>query len=346
MPLTQKELARRLGVSQMTVSRAMRDHPHVDEKVRATILRAARRFGYSLEANHAAEVLRRRARGEPSSTHILCAMVNIPQDANDDESFHGQILKGISEGARATGWEVVLPVCSLQDTPLVVARRQVDGVVRLLTQHRADQGNLELPLPWVSVLFDVKGADVVTVDNVEAGLKIGRHLCAQGHRRIAFIGPVAEISQQRLQGLRLALKEVGAALPSAHVALEANALSVPITVRLLDTLLAQTGSHPPKLPFTAIVAYNDYMAVSIWRHLRSLGVQVPRDVSVAGFDGAVPRGFRDVRVTTAAMPLERMGAEAVRLLEKRFAQPNARRQRLVLDTSLQAGETTAVARTP
>jgi len=287
MPVTQKELARRLGVSQMTVSRAMRNHPHVDEKVRATILRAAHRFGYSLEANHAAEVLRRRARGEPSSTHILCAMVNIPQDANDDESFHGQILKGISEGA-----------------------------------------------------------DVVTVDNVEAGLKVGRHLCALGHRHIAFIGPVAEIAQQRLQGLRLALKEVGAALPPAHVSLEANALGVPITVRLLDTLLAQSGRHPPRRPFTAIVACNDYMAVSVWRHLRDLGVQVPRDVSVAGFDGAVPRGFRDIRVTTAAIPLERMGAEAVRLLEKRFAQPHARRQRLVLDTTLQAGETTAVARTP
>ena len=76
--MTQKELADTLGVSQMTVSRALRRHPHVDERLRARILQAAARHGYSAEANHAAEVMRRRARGEEAV-----------DDGNEDERREG-----------------------------------------------------------------------------------------------------------------------------------------------------------------------------------------------------------------------------------------------------------------
>lgn len=270
-------------------------------------------------------------------------MIDIPQGDGDDESFQGRILKGVCERAQEINWEVVLPVRCRQRTPLVVARRQVDGVVRVLRQHEADAGHSELPVPWVSILFAVKGTDSVTVDNAAGAAAVGRHLCTLGHRRVAFVGPDTQIARERLAGLRQALGEVGAQIPDEWVCMQPHAGNVASTILLVDGLLERNRFSTSERPFTALVAYNDYMAVAAKYHLRARGLRVPEDVSVAGFDGALPRGFRGARVTTAAMPLERIGAEAVRLLEKRFLNPSARSRNLVLETELVTGETTAPA---
>lgn len=341
MVMTQKKLAALLKISQMTVSRALANHPHVDEKLRARILKVAGKRGYTREANHAAEVMRRRARGELQSNSILCAMINIPQDSNDDQSFPGRLLKGVCMAAKDLDLEVVLPVCSQGDIPLVVARKQVDGVVRLPSQDDMDENRLACPLPWVSLFFDVKHVDVVTIDNVAGSRTVGRHLAGLGHRRVAFIGPESAIARERLAGLRSALTEVGTEIPDDLVYLHRWAGGEESTKALLEELLT---AHPlvpgaARQPFTALVAYNDYMAVAAIRHLHAEGIRIPDDLSVAGFDGAVPRGFRDCRVTTALVPLETIGSEAVRLLSERLKNPKRPRQRLVLGAELSQGQT-------
>lgn len=340
MAMTQAELARRMNVSQMTISRALRNHPHVDEALRARIMEAAQRHGYSAEANYAAEVLRRRARGEADTNHVICAMMHFVMGANDDESFQGRVLNGICQRANELAWDVVLPFTHNRRTPLVVARKQVDGVIRLLSQDTIASGKTDLPVPWVSMLFDVKGADVVTVDNTAGAEMVGRHLCGLGHRKVAYVGPKSEMSSQRLAGLQQALGTVGATVPEEWIHLEEwGAGNEAATIALVDRLLAQAGG-PGRLPFTALVTYNDYMAVAALRHLHTLGIEVPRDLSIAGFDGALPRGFRGTKVTTATIPLEQLGAEAVGLLENRLSKPRLRPQRTVLDTKLVEGETT------
>jgi DNA-binding LacI/PurR family transcriptional regulator len=340
MVMSQKELADMLGVSQMTVSRALNNHPHVNEKVRARILETARQHGYSLEANHAAEMLRRRGRGEPATTHILCAMMHIPQEANDEESFQGRILKGISERSREINWEVVLPITSRHGIPLIVARKQVDGVLRLLRQHEADTAPTSLPIPWVSLLHDIPNHDVVTVDNLAGGRAIGAFLLEQRHRNAAYIGPDSRIGRQRLDGLRQAFRAAGSDLPDERVCLLPDAGNEITTRTLVESLLQKTGFSASHHPFTVLAAYNDYMAVAAMRCLTAKGIRVPDDLSLTGFDGAVPRGFRGARVTTVTIPLERMGVESVRLLERRFETPDAPPQRLVLETELLPGETT------
>lgn len=340
MVVTQKELAEMLGVSQMTVSRALRNHPHVDEKVRALVLETASRCGYSLEANHAAEMLRRRARGEPATNHVICAMMHLPQDSNDDESFQGRLLKGISQRSREINWEVVIPITTRLAIPLIVARKQVDGVIRVLSQEQADSGNTALPVPWVSALFDVPGVDVVTVDNRGGARSVGQYLTELGHRQIAFIGPDSAIARERLEGLRQALRAVGGDLPDERVCLKPYAGNENTTTELVDRLLEQTAFSRSRKSFTVLAAYNDYMAVAAMRRLVAKGIRVPEDLSLAGFDGATPRGFRGTQVTTATMPLERMGLEATRLLEHRLANPETAPQRLVLETELRPGQTT------
>ena len=110
-----------------------------------------------------------------------------------------------------------------------------------------------------------------------------------------------------------------------------------MTVRMTDQLLAIARNE---VGFTALMAYNDYMAAGVILRLRERGVRVPEDVSVVGFDNVRPAWYDGPDITTAAMPLEDLGAEAARLVYWRLAHPAAPRRRLALTAPFVPGETT------
>ncbi|MBI2192484.1 MAG: LacI family DNA-binding transcriptional regulator [Planctomycetes bacterium] len=340
MPITQKDLAKQFSVSQMTVSRALRGDQGVSKELRQSILSVAQEQGYTLESHHDARALRQRARGASRIHNVVCVMV-WEEEGGDEQSFHGKIHKGIRQAGRDLGIETVMSGV-VSELPLVVTRRQVDGVIRMIGDRDLENGPVGCPLPWVSLLYDMPGADLVTIDHVAASREVGRYLCSLGHRRIAFIGPDSLFARQRLEGIRAAARESDAEVPDAFVLLRNQAFGEEATTALLDEILspvgdlAQLGRH-----FTALVAYNDYMAVSVMRYLTRKGLHIPGDLSIAGFDGALPIGFRGPQVTTAVIPLEVLGADALRILDWRLANPSAPRRRLVLDTQFMPGETSA-----
>lgn len=343
MPLTQKELAKKFNVSQMTISRALRGDEGVTEQLKQSIVAFARERGYTLQTHHEARVLRQRARGQTRINNVFCAIVW--QGESDDElSFHGKIQRGIREASRELGTEILLSGHVLDELPLVVTRGQVDGVIRLPGDDDIAAGRVTCPLPWVSLLYDIPGVDLVGIDNRAGALEVGRHLCSLGHRRIGFIGPSSAFAFERLEGIRAACRESGAEPPLSL--LRRSGLGEESTTILLDELLQALGGELSDLHhhFTALVAYNDYMAVSALRYFSRRGLRVPEDLSIAGFDGALPLGFRQPQVTTAAIPLEDLGGDAVRLLAWRLAHPEAPRRRLFLETRLVPGETASFPR--
>jgi hypothetical protein len=97
-----------------------------------------------------------------------------------------------------------------------------------------------------------------------------------------------------------------------------------------------------KVGVTALMVYNDLFAAVVIRRLRERGVRVPEDISVVGFDNVRPAGYDGPALTTIAMPLEELGAEAARLLYWRKAHPDAPPRKLVLATSFVQGATTRV----
>ena len=335
MPITQKALAEELGVAQVTVSRALRQDRGVKESLRRRILNAAERYGYSIEVtNQAARLMRQRAAGVEAKTNIICVIVH---DDDDPAGFGGRILHGMNDEGQAMGSEIVMVTRCRHAFPLIVSRQQVDGAIRLF-------GDVELsrvvdmhPVPWVSVFYEVSGVDLVTVDNFGGARSVGRHLCALGHKRIAFIGPDTDLARDRLAGLRAAAQEAGAEVPDALVRIRKYVASEGPTRELLESFFC---SQPSPLPFTAIVAYNDYMAELTLQFLTKKGFRVPEDVSVAGFDGVVPSMYHERRrITSAAIPLEDVGAAAVRLLEWRLRSPDAPRQKVLIETTLVEGDT-------
>jgi LacI family transcriptional regulator len=157
---------------------------------------------------------------------------------------------------------------------------------------------------------------------------------------VAFIGPDTLVARERLTGLRTGLELTGG-------------VSTPDLVNLkrgrggqgpeaVDELLA--GETRPKVlrrRFTAIMAYNDWFAIHAIQRLRELGLRVPKDVSVVGFDNAAPVWYDGPKLTTCAVPLEELGAEAARLLYWRIEYPNAIGRKLILEVALVKGGTVA-----
>lgn len=338
MGITQKELARELGVAQVTVSRALRHDKGVTEGLRRRIMAAAARHGYSIDSsNQEARLMRQRAAGVEVKTNVILAMVF---DEDDSASFGGRILHGMNDEGEAMGTEIVMVTRCRDRLPLIISRRQVDGAIRLLGDIEVAKGITRPTVPWVSVLYDIPDVDLVTVDNFTGAREVGRHLCSLGHRRFAFIGPDTDLCRERLAGLRAAAAEAGAEVPEALVRIKPFAVDIPPTCEILDELI---GDHRP-LPFTALVGYNDYMADTALHYLRDRGLRIPGDLSIAGFDGVLPSRLHEQSViTTAAIPLEELGASAVRLLDWRLQSPGAPRRKVVLATQLVEGETSGPA---
>jgi LacI family transcriptional regulator len=240
------------------------------------------------------------------------------------------------------GSEIVVITRCRRDLPLIVARRQVDGAVRMLSDVDLAKGFARPPVPWVSILFDVPDVDVVATDDFGGAREVGRYLCGKGHQRIAFIGPEIALARQRLAGLRAAASEAGTDVPNDLVRLQPFVASEGPTRALLDTFI---GRRTDALPFTALVAYNDFMAAIAMQFLAARGLRIPEDVSVAGFDGLTPLPFRDSRrIASAAIPLTEIGAAAVRLLEWRLGAPNAPCRKVVIETTLVNGDTVGAPR--
>ncbi len=345
MATSQRRLAADLKLSQMTVCRALRGDSGVSLDVRCRVLRRARECGYPLAA--------RLRRNHMQLEHVVCSIVEI-QPGRDAGDFNARLLAGIEQGGREAGAELMhygsIPWRGGDqdglgnEWPRVVTRRQVDGVVHLFGGDLEHRPRYACPVPHVSIFFPIdEASDVATVDNMGGGRLIGDHLGKLGHRRVAFIGTITPLAEERLLGLRAGLNAHGGAIPDALVSV-AKHVGTPDTVDpLLDAILPPDCRAPADVRerFTAIAVYNDYMATEVIAQLGKRGLRVPEDVSVTGFDGVTPADYAGPALTSMTIPLEDLGREAARLLYWRLDFPTAPQRTLMLRTTLAAGKTAA-----
>lgn len=330
-----RRLAQLAGVNPMTVSRALRGREGVGDELRREILALARKHNYPLPAARTAE--------NPDLLRVMAAAVDLDMpDQQQETSFNRRLLAGMRLGTAECGTELAIYPIAEGVWPLVVDRRQVDGVVLPLGDDQMPHPPFPPPVPAVFVFSGPAEADVVTVENFDACSRLGAHLAELGHRRAAYVGPETDMSRKRLFGLRAGLETAGGGVPAECVRIDRYVMVADTTHALIEDLLRmlKPGDPGPR-GFTALAAYNDYIAQSAILQLRERGVRVPEDVSVVGFDKTPPvAGYDGPALTTAAMPIEDIGAEAVRMLYWRLTHPEAPRRRLSLVAPLFIGETT------
>ncbi|MEP7763835.1 LacI family DNA-binding transcriptional regulator [Sanguibacter sp. 25GB23B1] len=317
---TMWDVATRAGVSQATVSLVLNDAAgrRVGKTTRARVLEAVQDLGY--RTNAYARTLRSGESG----------MVGFISDEIATSPFAGKLLKGAQLHAWETG-QVILSIDTFNDTELEAAAidmlmsYRVRGVVYAAMYHRV----LDLPealagIPTVVVNARERSGLVHSVfpDEERAGYAATRHLLDSGHRHVAMINIQPEDSTLpagigRLAGYRRALAEAGIAYDPSLVRYGSGVVEDGLE---LTRDLMTTSSEPP----TAIFCGNDRTAWGAYRALEGLGLQVPDDCSIVGFDNQDTLApFLDPGLTTLELPYEQMARTALQLLLDPTGEPPA-----------------------
>jgi DNA-binding LacI/PurR family transcriptional regulator len=305
MPASIHDVARRAGVSVATVSRSYTVPDAVREATRSRVLQAAEELGY--QPNRAARGL---ITGRTGNVGVIVPDLGNPY-------FQG-VLKGAQARAREADYAVFVAdgqESATEEESLIGAMaKQVDGI--LLCSSRLDLETLASldPVPAVVLLNRrIDGLSTVTVDSADGMRQAMAHLAELGHERCAFLsGPRRSWSnQQRLRGLRAAANAAGAEI----VTIGPVAPQFDGGVDAAEQVLASG--------VTAVLAYNDLVAAGILSRLAALGVEVPAQLSVVGFDDIAVAAMLTPALTTVAAPTAQAGAAAVDALLSRLEQPTA-----------------------
>jgi LacI family transcriptional regulator len=307
---TLKEIAASLNLSVMAVSKALRDAPDISVATKSRVQNEARKCNYI--PNRAAQNLRLRKSG-------LIGIV-VPQI---NHTYYSQLVWGAERQAETSGLQVLLG-CSLdraeneiREVQKMIAR-QVEALLLVPAvrwQHRLATLEMMRASRIPTVLLDAYPAGAenfshvswVVCEDQHGGQLATEHLLELGHRDILFLaGPNGSSSSAgRFSGYQKALAAAGIAYSDARVYLADKDIE--------SGRKAMTQALSEKAPFTAVVAYNDSVAIGAAETLLQQGFRIPDDISIVGFgDGLLAAHFR-VPLTTVRMPQMEMGQAAVRL---------------------------------
>ena len=327
---TLAEIAREAGVSTPTVSKVLNGRADVAAGTRERVEELLHRHGY-----------RRRRSGSPSTQLLELVFHEL------ESSWAMEVIRGVENVVRGAGLSVVLSESSGRLTPGqswvdgVLARRPVGVVLVLSGLEPAQQAQLtsrDIPFVVIDPAGD-PGPDfpAVGATNWNGGLAATRHLLELGHRRIAVISGPGRMtcSRARTDGYRAALEQAGVAFDPELVREgdfhHRSGYTAGLELLRLD--------DPP----TAVFAGNDLQALGLYEAARELGLRIPEQLSVVGFDDLPLARWVGPPLTTVRQPLTEMAELATRMVIDlaRGKQPNA--PRVELATSLVVRSSTAPA---
>ena len=305
---TMKDVAERARVSVSTVSHVLNGTRKVSDETRGEVLAAVEELSY--RPNLLAKGLKTRR------TYTIGLL--IPDIQN---SFFTSVVRGVEDVALSRGYHLFL--CNTDEDPgrehgyiRELAKKRVDGLMVAPSARReSNVGRLRNEgVPFVLVDREVEGvdADVVGVDNRGGMRLIAEHLVGLGHRRIGMIsGPLDKASgYERHEGLREALADLGVGLKRS-------------LVRFGDFRTAGSREGAGELlnlpsPPTALVTANNQMTLGALLTVNEMGLRVPGDLSVVGFDDPEWAPLTGPPLTTLAQPTYEMGVRAARMLLDRI----------------------------
>jgi DNA-binding LacI/PurR family transcriptional regulator len=317
---TLNDVCRIADVSKATVSRVLNNHPKVKTRTREKILQVMQSLRYKPSA--AARNLSRR------KTDMIGLLL-----PDISAGFYATLVQGAERVARERGYHLVVCFSHAQTDEFnaglaLLNERRIDGLIALqpLAAREISEKLLASELPAVLMQKPAvrRRLPFVVMDNLNGGLEVTRHLIQCGYKKIlAVAGPDnSEDSQARLQGCVKAFAQSGLD-PAKLRVIHTDFTSLNGVPKVMEAL----GSSPKQRP-DAIFAFNDEIALGLWREMERHGMEVPGDIGLAGFDG-IERA-NDAGLTTFETPLLEMGQTAARLLIKRIEDEPIEKEGVVL----------------
>ena len=301
------DVAAEAGVSVATVSKVLNDRWGVAEETSIRVRAVIEELGY--QSSLVAQSLRSR------STNVIGVLVV------DIEPFSAELLKGVARAIHDTGYElVVFSGCGRANDQVGWERRYLqrvsgtlcDGAI-LVTPSSVD---VTYGAPVVAVDHNVASSSLPTVDsdNLSGAVLATEYLLELGHRRIGFLAgrPDLESARLRERGYRTALKKAGIKIDSSLIRIGGYQVD---TAEVAARQMLEPVDRP-----TAIFAANDVSALATISVAGSLGLAVPEDLSVIGFDNVPESALSEPPLTTIEQPIQQMGFDATEILIRLIAE--------------------------
>ncbi|QWC56499.1 LacI family DNA-binding transcriptional regulator [Erythrobacter sp. 3-20A1M] len=314
---TSFDIAYRAGVSQPTVSRALRGDRSVSEATRAKIEAIARELNYTVDKNASS------LRTQRANTIALLFFEDPTPDESMINPFFLAMLGSITRACADRGLDLLISFQNMSDdwhTQYQDSHR-ADGLILLgygdysLYEHRLEQLREQGTFfaRWGSVSLD-EGGSTVGSDNIGAGRMAGEHLIARGRRQIAFLGHADDHYPEfahRYRGLCEALRTAGEPVDAA---LQFDAITTERAGYDAGRALIASGA-----PFDAVFAASDLIAIGALRALAEAGKSVPGEVAVVGFDDIPAASLTNPPLTTVMQDMRGAGESLVETLMAQIA---------------------------
>ncbi len=302
--VTIHDVARHVGVSPMTVSRVINGEKNVREETRAKVMASVEALNYS--PNLAARSL---ATSDSARIGLLYS--------NPSVAFLSEFLLGILSESSQNGAQLLIESCEGPEGAMTAIEKMkaagCDGVILsppLSDSTRVAKILKDMNMPFVGVAMARNAPDIssVMIDDFKAASAMTRRLIELGHRRIAFIKgpPNAYASQLRFDGFEAAMAKAGITPEPAFIG--QGYFTYRSGFDAADRLLNQ------KVRPTAIFASNDDMAAGAIASAHRLGLDVPEQVTIVGFDDTAMASSVWPELTTVRQPISDMAGLSVRLL--------------------------------
>jgi len=335
-------LAEHLGLSQTTVSLVLNHSPSaksIPGETRTRVVEAAKRLNY--RPNYFARSLRQ---SRSMSVGVLAPDLS--------EGYFTRVMSGVVQELTNARY-FFFTACHywneelMERYPRMLIERAVDGFLLLNTTLD------EAPVPVVAISAHSAGPNVtnIVLDHYVAAKLALKHLYDHGHRRIAFMhGPKAiPDSEYRWAGIQKVARELGLKCdPSLTVHLDASGWPMKTGQHPMDPQIAYGPTRAlleKTRNFTGLFCFNDTAAIGAIRAIKDSGLDVPKDISIVGFDDILSAAFLTPSLTTVRQPLEEMGRRGSKVLlerigdrEKKFA------AEIVMDPELVIRESTGPAK--
>ena len=325
--VTIKDIARELGISPSTVSRALKDHPDISPDTKKAVNELAEKLNY--QPNIVALSLRQ------SKTNTIGVI--IPEIVH---FFFSTVISGIEDVAYSAGYNVILAQSNESQTREIsdikaLFNSRVDGMLMSVSRETTNFDHIEsmlakgVPIVFFDRVYDTAQASKIIVDDFTGAKEATLHLIDQGCKRIAHIEgpPNLEISKQRLEGYKEALKEHNMPFNKELVAICPSG-TMEEGKKATEILLSL--KNPPD----AIFATNDPAAMGAMQAIKANGLKMPDDVALVGFSNWFFSSLMDPPLSSVDQPGFEMGQEAAKLLIRQIEKEEKDDEDIIPETKI------------
>ena len=320
--ITSAQVAKLAGVSQSAVSRVFTPGASVSIKTTTKVKEAALSLGYRPNS-----IARAMVSGKSRMIGVVVAYL--------ENQFYPEALERLSNCLQEKGYHVLIFMAgkdrqSIDNVIEEILDYQVDGIIAASVSMSSGLSERCRAAGVPMVLFnraqDEPNMSAITSDNIEGGKKIAKFLISSGHKKISYIAGWEGASTQRD-------REAGfiSILNDAGLSLHSRKIGNFVLEESREATRSMFLNNPPEAVFVA----NDHMAFAVMDTLRyELGLKIPDDVSVVGYDDVPAASWPSYSLTTVQQPVNIMVRETVEILIEKIENPEARPQKIKVDGPL------------